>query len=332
MKPSRTSLLFPLLLVVLAACSGNHPMSTLDPHSDLTRGIFDIYGRITWWTVLLFIIVQGGLLYAVMRFRARGNETTNPEQVHGNLKLELTWTILPVFILLHIAIPTVSLIFKSQAPAEEGAVKVNALGKQWWFAFEYPDLGVTTANELHVPLGTQIDVRLQSDNVIHAFWVPQLAAKRDMMPGRVNHITFKAEKLGEYYGQCAEYCGDSHALMRFRVVVDTPEDFAKWTAAQKKPADTEAAASVAGFQAFQGAGCVACHSINGTSAAAVIGPNLTHVASRGMIASGLLVNNEANLKKWISNPPAVKPGSKMPNLKLSEEQVASLAAYLQTLK
>jgi cytochrome c oxidase subunit 2 len=120
--------------------------------------------------------------------------------------------------------------------------------------------------------------------------------------------------------------------MRFRVVVDTPEDFAKWTEGQKKPADSESAQAQAGFQAFQGAGCVACHSINGTSAAAVIGPNLTHVASRDHIASGLLENNEENLKKWIKNPPAVKPGSKMPNLNLSDEQVASLAAYLQTLK
>ncbi len=333
MKPTRASLLLPLLMVALAACGGDDmPMNTLVAHSDLTRAINAIYSRIFWWTALLFILVQGGLIYVVMRFRATGKETTNPEQVHGNLKLELTWTILPIFILMHIAIPTASLIFKSQSPAEEDAVVINALGKQWWFAFEYPELGVTTANEMHVPLGTEVDIRLQSDNVIHSFWVPQLAAKRDMVPGHVNSIKFKAEKLGEFHGQCAEYCGDSHALMKFRVIVDTPEDFAKWVADQKKPSDSEAATAQAGFQAFQGAGCVACHAIGGTTAAAVIGPDLTHVGSRTMIASGILLNNEENLKRWIKNPPEVKPGSKMPNLNLSDEQVASITAYLQTLK
>ncbi|MDP2304511.1 MAG: cytochrome c oxidase subunit II [Pseudomonadota bacterium] len=333
MMPTRASLLLPIVMVVLAACGGDHPMSTLDAHSDLTREINHIYGRIFWWTGLLFLLVQGGLIYTVLRFRAKGNETTNPEQVHGNLKLELTWTILPIFILLHIAIPTVSVIFKSQAPAtEEGKVTINALGEQWWFAFEYPELGVVTANEMHVPLGKEVEIRLQSDNVIHSFWVPQLAAKRDMVPGRVNQIKFKAEKLGEFYGQCAEYCGDSHALMKLRVVVDTPEDFAKWVEAQKAPAESESATAQAGFQAFQGAGCVACHAINGTTAAAVIGPDLTHVGSRTTIASGILENTEENLKTWIKDPPGVKPGSKMPNLNLSDEQVASIAAYLQTLK
>jgi cytochrome c oxidase subunit 2 len=319
-------------MVFLAACGGDHPMSTLDAHSDLTRSINVIYGRIFWWTLLLFILVQGGLIYTVMRFRATGKETTNPEQVHGNIRLELTWTILPVFILLHIAIPTVSTIFESQAPAGDDAVTINALGKQWWFSFEYPELGVVTANEMHVPLGQEVAVRLQSDNVLHSFWVPQLAAKRDMVPGRVNHIKFKAEKLGEFYGQCAEYCGDSHALMRFRVVVDTPEDFAKWVEAQKAPADTVADASKAGFDAFQSAGCVACHAIRGTTAAAAIGPDLTHVGSRTMIASGILENNAANIKKWIMHPGEVKPGSKMVDLKLTSEQADSITAYIQTLK
>ena len=329
MKPPH---LLPLLFLALAACAPDNTMNTLVAHSDLTRGIMHIYGRIFWWTVLLFIVVQGGLIYTVLRFRERGDEKGEPEQVHGNLRLELAWTILPVFILMHIAIPTVSTIFKSQAPAQAGAIKVNATGKQWWFQFQYPDLGVTTANELHVPLGTQVDVRLQSDNVIHAFWVPQLAAKRDMMPARVNHITFAAEKVGEYLGQCAEYCGDSHALMKFRVYVDTPEDFQSWVERQKAPADSVSTEALAGFQAFQGAGCVACHSIDGTNAQAVIGPNLTHVGSRETIASGILENNEANLKRWIKDPPSVKPGSKMPNLNLTDEQVQAVSAYLQTLK
>ncbi|MFZ5478409.1 MAG: cytochrome c oxidase subunit II [Myxococcota bacterium] len=314
----------------LVACGPKSTMNTLEVHSDLTRSILDVYGRIFWWTVLLFLVVQGGLLYVVMRYRAKGTETTLPEQVHGNLRLEVAWTVVPVFILLHIAIPTVAAIFDSQGEAEEGALRVNAVGKQWWFAFEYPEEGVVTANELHVPLGREVEIRLQSDNVIHAFWVPQLAAKRDMIPGRVNRLKFKAEKVGEYLGQCAEYCGDSHALMQMRVHVDTPEDFARWLEAQAAPAATPA--TDPGFLVFQQAGCGACHAIAGTPAVATIGPDLTHVGSRGTIASGILENDEANLRRWLADPPAVKPGSKMPKLNLSEDQVRTLATWLGTLK
>jgi len=200
------------------------------------------------------------------------------------------------------------------------------MGKQWWFAFEYPDLGVTTANELHIPAGKQIDLRLQSDNVIHAFWAPQIFAKRDMVPGRVNHLIARADKVGWYMGQCAEYCSDSHALMKFRVKVETPEDFEKWVKAEAAPAvNTD-------ITDFQGAGCIACHAIRGTSAQAQIGPDLTHVGSRTMIAAGMLENNAANLSKWLKDPAAVKPGSKMPNLKLSDDQISKLVTYLQSLK
>jgi cytochrome c oxidase subunit 2 len=331
------------LLTALAAClllvgCGNadstnvlDSMNTLVGHSDLTKNILDIYGLIFWIDTFLFILVQGVLIYAVIKFRARGDEKTLPEQVHGNLKMELGWTIAPVFVLMLIAIPTVSFIFESQAPADKDAIVVNATGKQWWFQFGYPGYGFETANELHVPAGRQVDLRLQSDNVIHAFWAPQLTAKRDMMPGRVNHITFTADRAGTYLGQCAEYCQDSHALMKFRVIVDSLEDFEKWAAHQKEGVP-EAEAKSAGFEAFQGATCVACHAISGTSAQAAIGPNLTHVGSRTHIAAGVLENNEANMRAWLKNPDAVKPGSKMPNLNLSDEQITTLVAYLQTLK
>lgn len=332
-----------LALVLLAGCDeGQSTMNTLVPHSDLTRQISDIYGRIFWWTLLLFIGVQGMLLYAVLKFRERGGEKGNPEQVHGNLRLEITWTILPVFILLHIAIPTVSFIFRSQADATpaEDAIEINALGMQWWFAFEYPDLGVTTANEIHVPLGRTIEVRLQSDNVIHAFWVPQIAAKRDMMPGRVNHIKFKAEKVGTYLGQCAEYCGDSHAFMRFELVVDTPEDFEKWVARQKEPADVTTAEAKAALPIIEGQ-CSACHTLRGTIAAQKTAPDLTHIASRGRIASGILENTPENLKRWITSSRSIKPGSKMTDgakidesatMNLSSEQIDTVVAWLGTLK
>jgi len=332
--PLLTALVACLLLVGCSNADSTNvldSMNTLVGHSDLTKNILDIYGLIFWIDTFLFILVQGVLIYAVIKFRARGDEKTLPEQVHGNLKMELGWTIAPVFVLMLIAIPTVSLIFESQAPAGKDAIVVNATGKQWWFKFGYPGYGFETANELHVPAGRQIDLRLQSDNVIHAFWAPQLTAKRDMMPGRVNHITFTADRAGTYLGQCAEYCQDSHALMKFRVIVDSLEDFEKWAAHQKEGVP-EAEAKSAGFEAFQGATCVACHAISGTSAQAAIGPNLTHVGSRTHIAAGVLGNNEANMRAWLKNPDAVKPGWKMPNLNLSDEQITTLVAYLQSLK
>jgi cytochrome c oxidase subunit 2 len=324
-------LLLPLAALLLSGCETS-TMDTLIPNSDLTRETMGVYERIFWWTTLLFVGVQGALIYIAFRFRATGNEKGNPEQVHGNTQLELTWTIAPVFILLHISIPTVAYIFKHQAQPSADALEINAVGKQWWFAFEYPDDGVVTANEIHVPLGRQVVVRLQSDNVMHSFFVPQLTAKRDMLPGHVNSILFTPEKVGRYAGQCAEYCGDSHALMKFQVVVDTPEDFARWLDAQRAPADTTSADAVAGFNAFSSAGCVACHAIGGTTAAANIGPNLTHVGSRARIASGILDNNQANLVNWIRRPDVVKPGSKMPNLNVSEETANSIATYLLSLK
>ena len=320
-----------LALGLLGGCATASTMDTLVGHSDLTKSILDIYETIFWIDTFLFILVQGILIVAVLKFRVRGDEKGLPEQVHGNLPMEIGWTVAPVLILLVIAIPTVSLIFESQAEAKEDAVKVNAMGKQWWFQFQYPDYAVWTANELHVPLGRQVDLRLQSDNVIHAFWAPQLAAKRDMMPGRVNRITFTADKVGEYLGQCAEYCQDSHALMKFKVMVDTPEDFDRWVAAQQKPV-AEASAQSAGFAAFEGATCVACHAVGGTTAQSRIGPDLTHVGSRTTIASGVLENTEGNLKLWLKNPDAIKPGSKMPNLNLTDEQIASIVPYLQSLQ
>lgn len=333
MNATRALNFLPLLLL-LGGCNylGGSTMDTLVAHSDVTKDILDIYGRIFWWTAFLFVGVQGALIYAVLRFRARGDEKTLPAQTHGHTQLELLWTVLPVFILMDIAIPTVTFVFKSQAPVGEDGLIVHSVGKQWWFYFEYPKEGIITANEFHVPLGRDVEVRLQSDNVIHSFFVPQLVGKRDMVPGRVNKVRFKADKVGTFLAQCAEYCGDSHALMRFRAVVDTPEDFEKWVKAQTTPADTTSDAAVAGFAAYQQAGCVACHAIDGTTSVAQIGPNLTHVASRDTIAAGVLDNNADNLRKWIADPQAIKPGSKMTNLHLTKEQLDAVVPYLQSLK
>jgi cytochrome c oxidase subunit 2 len=308
-------------------------MDTLVPHSDLTTGVMDVYSLVFWWTLFLFIVVQGGLIYIVMRFKAKGEPTELPEQIHGHPTLEMAWTVAPVFILISFAIPTVQFIYKFQSPPSANAVKVNALGWQWWFSFEYPDLGVVTANEMHIPLGKEIIVRLQSDNVLHSFWVPQLAGKRDMVPGRVNMIKFTPNQVGMYLGQCAEYCGDSHALMKFRVFVDTPEDFEKWVADQKADAALEGEAKASGESVFN-ANCASCHTIRGNAMAnGKQAPDLTHVGSRTTIGSGLLDNNTESLRRWLKDPQEVKPGSLMKlNKKLSDEEINTLIPYLQSLK
>lgn len=317
----------------LAACHSDNSMDTLVPHSDLTQGVMDVYSLVFWWTLFLFVLVQGGLIYIVMRFRSKGDHSAVPEQVHGNPTMEMGWTVAPVFILMSFAIPTVQFIFKTQAPAAADAVKVNALGKQWWFEFTYPDLGVVTGNEMHVPVGKEVSVRLQSDNVIHSFWVPQLMGKRDMIPGKVNTIKFTANKIGLFLGQCAEYCGDSHALMKFRVFVDSPEDFDKWVATQKSDAVVENAEVKATGEALFATNCASCHQIRGTAAAGMIGPDLTHVGSRSTIAAGLLDNNPESLKRWLSDPQEVKLGAKMIlNKKLTDQEIKSLSDYLLSLK
>ena len=212
--------------------------------------------------------------------------------------------------------------------APDDSLEVVATGHQWWFEFEYPGLGVTTANELHIPVGQSVNVELRSTDVIHSFWVPRLSGKVDMVPGHDNRLWFTPEEPGVFLGQCAEFCGTSHANMRFRVFVDTQEDFDAWVAQQAADAlPPEGELATAG-QTIATTICAACHTIRGTNAAGQIGPDLTHVGSRTTIASGILENTPENLRAWITNPPAEKPGSLMPVLPLTDEQIVQVSEYL----
>ena len=331
-------LLLPFLLgalFVIAGCDHEGARSTIAPVSDFGRSIQNIYVQIFWWTVGIFIVVESILLYAILKYRVKTGSPSHetPEQVHGHTGVEIAWTILPAVILVLIAIPTIRTIFAIAAEPPANALQIKVSGQQWFWHFEYPDLGIRTANELHVPLGRPVSIALHSNDVIHSFWVPRIGGKRDLVPGRTNRISFTADKAGYYPGQCAEFCGDSHALMRMDLIVDRPEEFERWVEAQKEPAvaPTEPLASE-GATAFLSTGCIACHRIAGTPAQSPVGPDLTHVGSRMHLASGILKNTPENMARWIRDPQSVKPGAKMVKLPVTDEQVKAIVAYLQGLK
>jgi cytochrome c oxidase subunit II len=268
----------------------------------------------------------------VIRFRARSDDDA-PKQIHGNTKLELTWTILPALLLAGIAIPTVKMVFDTNTFPKD-ALTITTTGHRWWWQFGYDGTPVQTANELHIPSGEKVVLQLTSVDVIHNFWVPELAGKIYAIPGRHNRLLIEADQPGTYFGQCAEYCGTSHANMRIRVVVQTPADYQTWVSQQEHPPPTPPAsdaAATAGLGLFSQRGCSGCHTISGISSG-VVGPDLTHFKSRSVFAGSIFANNDNDLRAWLANPPGEKPGSVMPNLNLSQDDINKLTAYLDTLK
>ncbi|MGH8937316.1 MAG: cytochrome c oxidase subunit II, partial [Acidimicrobiia bacterium] len=266
--------------------------------------------------------------------------------VHGSPKLEVVWTIIPALILAVVAVPTVRAIFDLTECGDD-VMTVEVIGHQWWFEYRYPDLGIETANVLVIPTGREVCAELTSEDVIHSFWVPQLNGKRDQVPGQTNLLRLQADQPGEYWGKCAEFCGLSHSLMRTRVQALPPAEFQSWTINQQTPARPPAAGTAAaeGLDVFQTRGCIQCHSVdygpeseltNLIPDDAFAGPNLTHFASRHVFAGASLPQQGETyreaLTRWLANPPAIKPGSYMPNLALTQQEIDSLIAWLSTLK
>ncbi|HEY0529401.1 MAG TPA: cytochrome c oxidase subunit II [Gemmatimonadaceae bacterium] len=222
----------------VVSCNEAHPNSTLTPHSDLGRDIDFLWDRLLLLGTIVFVLVEAALLFVVFRYRRRDNQPT-PPQTHGSTKLEITWTLIPAVILVFIAVPTVRTIFKTQAQAAPGSLNVDVTGHQWWWEFRYADYGVTTANELYLPVGRTVNFRLRSADVIHSFWTPELGGKRDVVTNRTNYIWYTPDSSTASHvwnGFCVEYCGTSHANMRFRVFTVTPQQFDSWIAGQKMPA------------------------------------------------------------------------------------------------
>lgn len=336
-RPGRARLLsvvvLPALVMILSACSGDYVQNAMDPHSDFARTINDLFWTIIWWSIAIFVLVEVLLVYALFRFRRRPGQPL-PAQVHGNTRIEIAWTLAPALILATVAVPTVQTIFATQAPPSPEHLQVRAIGHQWWWEFRYPGLNIVTANELWIPKGRPVDIALESADIIHSFWVPKLGGKRDLIPGHVNRISLTPSVSDLYWGQCAEFCGASHANMGFRVMVTEPADFETWVRdfQAPKPPDATDPLVAQGAQAFVARACIGCHRIAGTAAAGVVGPDLTYLARRHTIAAGMMPNTPENLARWLKNPPAVKPGSLMPNLNLDDTTVQALVAYLGSLK
>jgi cytochrome c oxidase subunit 2 len=333
------------LLTLLAGCGDDHlktyPQTTFAPASDFARELDWLFKYTLVLGVLVGLFVFALLGYIVWRFRYQPGHP-EPEQVHGNARLELLWTFIPALILAAIAVPTVRSIFNTQREAPANAIIVEVRGWQWWWEFRYAVNGgrdtVVTANEVHVAVGTPVQLRMTAGDVLHAFWVPQMGGKRDLIPNKVNTITFTPEEPGVYLGQCAEFCGDSHALMKMRLVAHDREGFQRWLQNESEPAPAPRDSAVMlGKQLVTKGACAGCHIVRygvakDSTTLGRTGPNLTHFGRRRTLAAGILENNAENLAKWLKDPPAVKPGSKMPNLNLKDEEIRYIVAYLQTLQ
>lgn len=339
----------PACVLAVVGCSGPFPQTTFSTASGYAGDLANLFVLIFGLAVIVFLLVQGALIYTVIRFRARPG-APDPKPIHGHTTLEIGWTLAPAFIISLIAVPTVREIWLEALAEPDNPVVVDVIGHQWWWEFNYPSLGVRTANELHLPQGRAVVLNMTSADVIHSFWAPGLAGKRDVILGRTTRLTFTPDSTGEFMGQCAEFCGVSHANMRLRVVVNAAEDFDAWVAAQVAPPtspDSMSAIARQGFETYRTPktpathSCIACHWVTGVSFG-VAGPNLTHFASRGTMAGGVMANTPDNLARWLRNPAEVKPGLGnlthsgtiigMPDVDLTDDEIAGLVAYLQALR
>jgi len=390
-----------LTVAFFSACGEEYLQSTINPVTDYGEVTQSLYVQVFWWTMIVLVVVLAVLAYILIRFREKPGQE-RPRQIHGHMGLEIAWTIAPALIVVAIIIPTIQGVFAVQRPPDEDALVVEVTGNRYWWSFHYPELGVTTANELYLPVGRPVSLRLESGDVIHSFWVPQLGGKRDVNPvvtkpegeeAKRNWMYFTIQEEGVFWGQCAEFCGEAHSLMGIRVVAQSEEDFQSWVRDWRTPAPTAnapeiiAAGAAAGATAgeagppfvgaevvsgpavqeadpggvapmedplvargrdvfFRESYCVLCHAIEGTTAAGIIGPNLTRIGKRTTIAAGLRENTPESLIAWITDPNQVKPGAQMPGadysvtyegqtfppLNLNDEQIRALAAYLSSMK
>ena len=329
-----------LLAAELCAASPheNPVPSIFDTHSTPAESIRHLSHFVLGVTGIIFLVVFGLLTYAVLKFRSRASDTERePAQVYGSTQIELAWTIIPILIVVVLFLATARVIHAIQdATRPAKAVEVTAIGHQFWWEFRYPRLGIVTANELHVPVSdpahpTPTFLKLLSADTDHSFWVPQLAGKTDLIPNRINETWLDPHEAGLFLGQCAQYCGTQHAKMLLHVYVDSPEDFDAWVNTQRQRANQDEKEAV-GRQVFESTACLNCHAINGTIGNGRFGPDLTHLMTRRTIASGAAENTPENLRLWIQNPDAIKPGSLMPAMNLSDKDLDALVHYLETLR
>jgi cytochrome c oxidase subunit 2 len=349
------------IMVVLSACTFQGPTMTIDYKSPENKELWSLYSLTLWLAVAVWVVVTTMLLYAVIRYRRRPGQPL-PRQIHGNNRLEIGWTLVPAFLLLIIAVPTVQVIISRATPAPSDALQVRVIGHQFWWEVRYPDPSdpnnrdrdLVTANEIHVPVGRTVQFSLTSGDVQHSFWIPLLGGKMDLYPNRTNYLKYTPLEVGKYYGQCSELCGTAHAFMKMYLFADTQADYDTWFAAQKGQPSPTANGSAGsdlvkqGQRLVLGANCVTCHYIEGTNARGRVGPDLTHFGSRTTFAGAWVENNEANIKAWVHDPSTLKPGvttyalnqvgnggliSRMPAYpNYSDAELTAIAQYLLSLK
>lgn len=329
------------LLVVLASCGGTGPnnrQNALHPAGSAAHKILNLMTPFFWVAVVVGAGVVGMTIFVAVRFRERPGDDRSPVQTHGNIVLEVSWTIIPFLILAVMAVPTVATIFNlAKIPKGPNVIHVDVAARQWFWQYTYTDKGTNflTANEMHIPVGQPVVLTLTSNNVIHSFWVPALAGKKDVVPGHPNTLTIEADHPGTFLGQCAEYCGLSHANMRLRVIAQSKSDYEAWIRQQQTPLSS---AKVADFNTFAKQwGCLSCHSVTSSTktVGATIGPNLTHVGDRDAFAGDIYPMTLDNLTKWVYDAPGRKPAGPlkgwMPSFKkdgMTITQAQQIAKYL----
>jgi cytochrome c oxidase subunit 2 len=320
------------------AASSVSPTNIFAPVSTPAKSIFGLSVFVLAVTAAIFVVVFSLLTYSVVKFRRGINDDgREPPQVYGSNQVELAWTVIPVLIVVALFMATARVIADVQKTARpDNAIEVIAIGHQFWWEYRYPELNVVTANELHVPVSnldhpTPTFIKLLSADTDHSFWVPRLAGKTDLIPNHPNSMWIDPHETGLYLGQCAQYCGTQHAKMLLRVYVQSRDEFDQWIQEQRRPAVVSDAVSL-GRQVFETTACINCHAVSGTVANGRFGPDLTHLMSRDTIAAGAAINTPNNLRLWIRNPEAIKPGSLMPAMELNDHQLDALTAYLETLR
>lgn len=301
------------------------------PHSPLAQAIANLFILTLVIAVGVVVLIAVLVILAWVRFRQRGPQDDEPAQISGHVRLETAWTVAPALLLSVLLVLTVSAMRASDPPVTaQDQPDLAIIGHQWWWEIGYPKAAITTANEIHLPVGQRQLLRLQSADVIHDFWVPDISRKMDLNPDGPNFLWIEADTPGIYQGACAEYCGNQHAWMRFQVIVQPPAEYAAWLKGQQQPPPAAAGNLQRGAQIFQQRTCISCHVIG--TVGRPVGPDLTHFASRATLGAGIRPNTPDNLAEWLKDPQAVKPGILMPNLRLPADEIRDLVTYLEALK
>jgi cytochrome c oxidase subunit II len=323
-------------------------LSIFDPASPNASSILKLAILAFAVTGLIFLIVEGVLLYSIWRFREAPNENPQgePPQVYGSMPIEVAWTAAPTMIVFFLVLVTVRTLWEVEPnlptpKVGDNTLFVTVIGHQWWWEYVYETfdgrkLGFITANELHIPASDdQVSrptyLNLKSADVCHSYWVPRLGGKVDLIPGHSNLISLETKETGLFLGQCAEYCGAQHANMLIRVVVHPRDEFEQWLESESQPAKEDPAIRE-GKAAFLAESCVNCHAVRGTPARGTYAPDLTHLMARDTLASGMIKNTPENLSQWLRDPQSVKPGCLMPAFGLDDRQLNLITEYLQTLQ